>query len=298
MSKGILVFARNNNTIDYVKQAYFLALQAKKHLNLPTTIVTDSTEYLKSHYKDWNTVFDKVISIVWEEKDLVEDTTLSKTENHTYKMYHDGTMSQKKLQFKNETRSLAYDLSPYNETLLLDSDIVIVNDMYNACFEQSNDFLIYDKNAYDIAGFRDYSEFDTVSDAGIKFYWATVVFFRKTKTNKIFFDLVQHIQENWNHYNTAFMLNRATYRNDHVFSIAIHIMNGFQDGDFAKPMPGKLYFIADKDILWSIKDNSLLVLLEKENYVGEYTTILLDNFNLHVMNKFSLLRCIDEVLHD
>ena len=297
MSKGILVFARNNNSIDYVKQAYFLAIQAKKHLNLPTTVVTDSYEYLKNAFPNYNIVFDKVISIVWNEKDLKENTTFSKTEDHTYKMYNDGTMSQKKLQFKNETRSLAYQLSPYDETLLLDTDIIIVNDLYNKCFNQPNDFLIYD-NALDIAGFRDYSEFDNISDAGVKFYWATAVFFRKTKTNKIFFDLVQHIQENWNHYNTVFMLNRATYRNDHVFSIAVHIMNGFQQGDFATAMPGKLYYITDKDILWSINDNKFVILLEKENYVGEYTPVKIEDINLHAMNKFSLSRCIDEALND
>jgi len=295
MSKGLLVFARNNTEIDYVKQAYFLAKRAKDILGLPTTVVTDSVEYLKHTYSDWEEVFDNVIAIVWKEEDLKENTTLSKTENHTAKYYFDGTIAKKRLQFKNETRTLAYELSPYDETLLLDTDVVIVNDTFKQCFEQEHDFLIYQK-AYDLAGFRDYSEFDFISDTSVKFYWATCVFFRKTETNKIYFDLLQHIQENWRHYNSIFQINRSVYRNDHAFSVAIHIMNGYQDGDFAKEMPGKLFYTTDKDILSNMTDTDFLILLEKDQYLGEYTPVRFKGQNLHVMNKYSLNRCIDEVL--
>jgi len=297
MSKGILVFARNNSQVDYVKQAYFLAKQAKSILNLPTTVVTDSIEYLVSAYPDYTEVFDKIISIVWKEEELNENTTLSKTEEHTWKNYFDGVFSQKKLEFKNETRTLAYELTPYEQTLLLDSDVVLIDDSYLYCFEQKQNFLIYD-TAYDLAGFRDYSEFDFVSDTGVKFYWATCVFFRKTIENKIFFDLLQHIQENWRHYNSIFQINRSVYRNDHAFSIAIHIMNGYQDGNFAGSMPGKLFYTTDKDICWQIKDDEILMLLEKQNHLGEYTMCKWKGKTLHVMNKFSLNRCIDEIIND
>lgn len=296
MSKGILVFARNNVEVDYVKQAYYLAKQVKKNLNLPTTIVTDSGKYLRHEFSDYNTVFDNIIDIVWNKSDLSKNTTLSKTENHTYKRYNDGTLVEKKLEFKNETRTLAYDVSPYKETLILDSDIIVNNDIFKWCFDQPNDFLIY-KNAYDLAGFRNYKEFDYISDTSVDFYWATCIFFRKTEANKIFFDLVQHVQENWSHYKKVYQLNRVVYRNDHAFSIAIHIMNGFLPGrEFAKEMPGKLYYTTDKDILFKIDENEFLFLLEKEKHIGEYTPIKFKKHNIHVMNKFSLNRCIDEVL--
>lgn len=297
MSKGVLVFARNNHEVDYVKQAYFLAQRAKKYLNLPTTVVTDSGDYLRSTFKDYETVFDKVIDIVWKKEDLTENTTLSKTEEHSLKRYHDGTFTEKRLEFKNETRTLAYDITPYNETLLLDSDIIINNDLYNWCFKQPNDFLIY-KDAYDLAGHRNYSEFEYISDTSVDFYWATCIFFRKTESNKIFFDLVQHVQENWSHYKKVYQLNKVVYRNDHAFSIAIHIMNGFKSGtSFANPMPGKLYYITDRDLLQKIKGESFLFLLEKENHAAEYTLMKFKGHNIHVMNKFSLNRCIDEVLN-
>ena len=292
-SAGILLFARNNAKIDYLKQAYFLAKKVKYYLNLPTTVVTDSLEYLKKQYQDADEVFDNIIEVVWSEKNNNENTVLSATENHFYKNYRDGTLTRIKLQFKNQLRSKAYDISPYDETLLLDTDIVLCNDQYLQCFLQNNNFLIY-HDACDLTVFRKSNEFTYINDIGVKFYWATVVFFRKSKENKIFFDLVQHIQENWNHYRSIFQINQSYFRNDHAFSIAIHIMNGYTEGDFAKSMPGRLYYTTDKDICYDIKDEKITFLLEKEDYLGEYTLAVTNGLSVHVMNKFSLNRCIDK----
>lgn len=292
MSKGILVFARNNSQVDYIKQARFLAQRAKKHLGLPTTIVTDSLDFLEHEYPDYNSVFDEVISIVWKESDLSKNTVLSNTEKHSVKKFYDGTLVSKKLDWKNDSRVLAYTVSPYDETLVLDSDIVICNDTFLKCFKQPHDFLIY-KNATELLDIDRGNDFLRISDTSVDFYWATCVFFRKTEGNSIFFDLVQHIHENWTHYNNIFQINSPYYRNDYAFSIAIHIMNGYQAGDFAKSMPGTLYFATDKSILWEISSDSLLFLLEKSTYDGEYTPLRIKNSNLHVMNKFSLNRCID-----
>ena len=282
MTKGVLVFARNNSQIDYVKQAYYMATRVQKFLNIPVSIVTDNSDYLKKTFSDYKSVFDKII-----------DTGFRDT--YTLKRYNDGTLAGRQLEFKNDTRTLAYNLTPYDETLLLDSDFLVNNDVLNNCFSSNKDFLIY-KDAYDLANFRDYSEFDYVSDTSVPFYWATCVFFRKTVSNKIFFDLLQHIQQNWFHYNSIFQINRSVYRNDHAFSIAIHIMNGYQQGTFAGKMPGKLFYTTDKDILHEINDRTFLFLIEKENYLGEYTPIRFKNHNIHIMNKFSLGRIIDKEL--
>ena len=282
MTKGVLVFARNNSQIDYVKQAYYMATRVQKFLNIPVSIVTDNSDYLKKTFSDYKSVFDKII-----------DTGF--TDTYTLKRYNDGTLAGRQLEFKNDTRTLAYNLTPYDETLLLDSDFLVNNDVLNNCFSSNKDFLIY-KDAYDLANFRDYSEFDYVSDTSVPFYWATCVFFRKTVSNKIFFDLLQHIQQNWFHYNSIFQINSSVYINDHAFSIAIHIMNGYQQGTFAGKMPGKLFYTTDKDILHEINDRTFLFLIEKENYLGEYTPIRFKNHNIHVMNKFSLGRIIDKEL--
>jgi len=280
MTKGILVFARNNGHIDYVKQAAFLARRAQHHLGLPTTIVTDKVEYVEEKFPN---DFDNVIP-------------LEVRNDQNYRRFFDGAMSNLTASFNNRGRADAYNLSPYHETLVLDTDIVICNDLYKHCFESRNDFLIY-QDSHDISNFRNTREFEYVSDYGIEFYWATCIFFRKTEVNKIFFDLVKHIQDNWDHYYRVYQLNSPMFRNDFAFSIAIHIMNGFQKGDFTAAMPGKLLYITDKDILWKLSDDKMIFLVEKEKHVGEYTLVKTVDQTVHVMNKRSLTRIIDEVIN-
>ena len=53
MDKGVLTFARNNSQVDYIKQAVFLAKRVRKYLDLPTTIATDSIDYLATAYPDY-----------------------------------------------------------------------------------------------------------------------------------------------------------------------------------------------------------------------------------------------------
>jgi hypothetical protein len=291
--RGVLVFARNNSQVDYIKQARFLAQRARKYLNLPTTLVTDSPDFLEHEYPDYNKVFDRVISMVWKSKDVKNNTVLSLGENHSQRRFYDGALVAKQLDWKNNSRSLAYDVSPYEETLLLDSDVVISNSNWLECFSQTNDFLTY-KQCTELLDIDRGDDFQRISDTSVDFYWATAIFFRKTQENKTFFDLVKHIQENWQHYCRIFQINSPYFRNDYAFSIAIHIMNGYQTGNFAQPMPGTLYFVTDKSILWEISDNSQLILLEKPTYDGEYTPLRIRDVNLHCMNKFSLNRCIDE----
>ena len=156
MDKGVLTFARNNSQVDYIKQAVFLAKRVRKYLDLPTTIATDSVDYLATAYPDYEDIFDQVIELDW-------------TNTHSLKRFYDGSISEKRLEFKNDSRCLAYDISPYDETILLDSDYIISDDTFKHCFLQELDLLIY-KDAYDLANFRDYSEFEYVSDTSVDFW--------------------------------------------------------------------------------------------------------------------------------
>jgi len=278
-SKGILVFAKNNEKIDYVKQAVFLAKRAKELLDLPVSIVTDSIDYCEEIS---NNAFDKIIAVD------------SRMPTDHIKTYHDGSLSKYYLKFQNKGRSSAYDLSPYDETLLLDTDVIICNNNFKKCFDSNYDFQIY-KNSVDLAFWRDNFEFKYISEATIDFYWATCIFFRKNEENRMFFELVKHIEDNWHHYRAIYQTQKL-FRNDFVFSIAIHIMNGFQKGDFAASLPGTLYHTLDKDILLKIDKSNLTLLVEKKDYIGEYTALQTKDINVHVMNKFSLTRLLDEEL--
>tara|TARA_B100000780_G_C21067873_1_gene429518 strand:+ start:434 stop:1291 length:858 start_codon:yes stop_codon:yes gene_type:complete len=276
-TKGAFLIARNNSQVDYVKQAVFLAKRIRKYLGIPTTVLTDSVEYINHNFDAG--VFDRIIPC-------------SATQQQNQRLYFDGSMHQRQATFNNRTRSQAYDLSPYDETLLLDTDYIISNSLLKNCFDSQDDFLIY-KDSTDVAQVRDEQEFKYISDTSVPFYWATCVFFRKTPVNKIYFDLVQHIEKEWDHYRRVYQIASQLFRNDFAFSIAIHIMNGFQEGLFAKPMPGKMMYTTDRDILWQLNDDQMMFLVEKKGYLGEYTALKTKGQTIHVMNKYSLGRMID-----
>jgi hypothetical protein len=278
MSKGVFLIARNNSHIDYIKQAVFLARRIKKYLNIPVTIATDSVDYLEDAFG--TTDFDTVVSLDY-------------TAESNMRYFFDGSLSKKTASFKNSNRASAYNLSPYDETLLMDTDYIVSNDLLSSCFNSNSDFLIY-KKSNDIAKVRDEQEFYTISDTSVDFYWATVVFFRKTETNSIFFNLVAHIEEEWNHYRRVYQITSGLFRNDFAFSIAIHIMNGFQPGSFANQLPGSMLYLTDRDILWQLKDDEMMFLVEKKNHLGEYTALKTSGQTIHVMNKVSLNRIIDQ----
>jgi hypothetical protein len=170
MNKGAVLIARNNSQIDYTKQAIFCAKRIIEHLNIPVTLITDNVAYLNKNYIDSICVFDKILEIS------------SKTDYH-HKNYKDGLYSRTNLEFKNTSRCDIFDLTPYDQTLLMDTDFVVGNTHLKQAFEQNKDILMYD-TAFDLAGWRSTQEFDYISPTSIKFYWATVVYFKKTNNTK------------------------------------------------------------------------------------------------------------------
>lgn len=274
MSNGVLCFAHNNGKVDYIKQAKELARRVRKHLNLPTTLVTSTVEEIND-----TSDFDQVIQI--------------QGSNQNFKRYYNGSLHHQNLQFKNNDRINSYKLSPYDTTLVLDTDYIICNDSLTHSFDSNHDFQIY-KHGIDLCEWRNHKEFNYINDIGIPFYWATCFCFKKTKETKIFFDLLQHLVTNWKHYEQVYNLGSRNFRNDHVFSIAIHMMNGFEDGDWAKILPGKMFYTLDRDFIQKIDNDRLVFLLQKENVIGEYILASTNKCNVHVMNKFSLGELIND----
>lgn len=279
MSQGVLIFAFNSGDIDYVELAIFAARRVKQYLNKPVSLVTDSKDWLYSNFPTDVSIFDKVIDST--------DTTAQT------KRFYDGTNNFQNIIWKNSNRVNCFELSPYNETLVIDSDYIINSSFLDYCWQQPGDFLIY-KNHNDLAGWRDTKEFEYVSEYSIPFYWATVFFFRKTETNKHFFTLIEHVRNNWSYFVKLYQLSSTRFRNDFAFSIAIHMMNGFVHGNFATPIPNKLHYILDRDMLVQIKDTKMKFLVQKKTTNTEYTALKTDNLDVHVMNKPSLIRCIRE----
>lgn len=287
MSQGVLIFALNNYDIDYIKLAKEAARRARLFLNKPVALATDNVEWARQVLD--STDFEIIIDLSQDKK---YDRLISNGIN--YRRFNDGSLSHRKSEFKNFIRTKTFEISPFDETLVIDADFLIANDSLKYCWEQNFDFLIW-KDSVDLAGYRTHDTFIKISDYTIDFYWATVFFFRKTNILKIFFDLVDHIRDNWSYYKLIYQFSSAVYRNDHAFSIAIHIMNGYQNNKWQKDLPGKMLYTTDADLLIENKDSEFLFLVEKEKYLGEYTLVKTKNLNVHVMNKFSILRNLENV---
>ena len=276
MSTGALIFAHNNPGIDYIKLAVFAAHRVKNHLDIPVSLVTDDSAWLIKMYPDHP--FDQIIK--------------THVGSSTEKIFYDGSLSSKKLEWKNVTRNQAYDLTPYDKTLVLDSDYIISSDILKLALCKDESFQIY-KKSFDIAGWRDTTSFQRINAYSIPFYWATVFVFEKNAITQAFFDLVSYIKENWLYFRVLYSIETTTFRNDFAFSIAIHIMNGKTNGEFAVELPGTMTYIHDRDVLLKIVKNKMNFLIEKKDHLGEYIAAKTTGIDVHVMNKYSLIRVID-----
>ena len=277
MSIGAILFAQNNSTVDYIKLAVFSARRIVRHLDIPVSLITDNQQWLLDHYADHP--FDKIIEIPAE-------TTSQQ------KYFNDGSLASQKLEWKNKSRSSVYDLTPYDRTLVLDSDYIISSNILKNALDNEHDFQIYNKS-FDLAGWRKVEEFKRINQYSIPFYWATAFIFNKSEIMQCFFDLVTYVKSNWLYFRNLYNIEHSVFRNDFAFSIAINIMNGKTNGEFAIELPGTMSYVIDKDILVDIIDDKIHVLIEKQNHPGEYILSKTQGIDLHVMNKLSLSRFID-----
>jgi hypothetical protein len=283
MTKGVLIFAQNNPEMDYAKLAVYAAKRVKQYLDVPVSIATDAKQWLIDSQPEAESIVDKIIDI-WYQTDQT-------------KKFNDGSLYSRNVKWNNFIRGDCFDLTPYDETLVIDSDYIISTTNLSKIWNTQADFLIY-KDSYDIAQWRDTKSFQYFNQYAIPFYWATVFYFKKNFITESFFVLIKNIRENWSYYRTLYLIDSPLFRNDYAFSIAIHMMNGSIDNFAFESLPGKLYYTLDSDILLDIKDDKFQILLEKEKFHGEYTLSKTSNLDMHIMNKFSLARYIDRTRHD
>jgi hypothetical protein len=186
MTTGALIFARNNEHIDYVAMARWSAKNIERHLGIEThIIINDSrTDSGLRHFKDVGTV-------AWH----------------------------------NTNRMDAYRLSPWDRTLVLDADYVVASDQLRSVLDSDADFLAH-RWAYDVTGCNTFEGLNYFGDVGMPMWWATVMVFNKSKQAELIFDTMAMIRDNWTHYKNIYKNNTPTYRNDHALSIALLVING------------------------------------------------------------------------
>ena len=284
MTRGVLIFAHNNRDVDYALMSLISASLAKKNLQLPVSLVTDDTtlDWMKESniFEQSNDVFDQIII-----------TDKPKTDNS--RKLHDGTNS-KFVPFVNLNRNQAYELTPYDQTLLIDSDYLIFSDNLNNYWEYS-DRVLLGKAINDIVGLQRLGYHDRyVSDTGVHLYWATTVMFTKNEYSKSFFEILSYVKENYQYFADLFRFQVRNYRNDIAFSIAQHIIDGFETKS-EMHLPEVLSFI-DKDVLHSVDKHGKMLFLFNVTADEKYFPTVVKDIDVHIMNKASIVRNAKQLL--
>lgn len=248
-SKGVILFAFNSGSTDYVKIAERTASLMRRNLRLPITLVTDSAV----------------------ESTNFDDVKIIKNDFVNYKKdSHDKT-------WKNGYRYLAYDLSPYDITLLLDVDYLVLDDSLLKLMDLDIDILMPHHNQ--MINEKENNNFK-MGPFSLDYYWATVVIFQKTKRTKAFFDLVKRVQDNYQYYTLLYSMASDSFRNDHAFTIADNVLDGYVT--YGKnTMPGTMLTI-DKEVKsLELRDTQIIVRQERAHVIPK--------MNIHVMDKDYLL---------
>jgi hypothetical protein len=279
MNKGCLLFAHDGD-IDYGSQAVLAARLAIKYLAVPVSLVTDQKTLSSIKTKFDQLPFDQIIFV---EK--------PKTTNTRSLANGDDRIT---IQFINSNRSTAYDLTPYDRTLIIDTDFLIQSDTLGKYWNSTEQFLITPE-MIDLTYLGEKNLDFNINQFSIQTLWATNIMFSKTPEVKILFDLVEHIKNNYNYYAAIYGFPYQQYRNDFAFSIACHIISGYGIDPWWGELPSPIW-IKDTDLLYRIKNRSLTFLIKDHNKKDNWVALTVKDQDIHFMNKLNLLENLDKLM--
>jgi hypothetical protein len=256
MKRGVVIFAYNSGEIDYQAMASWSAARIRRHLDLPTTLITNSVPVDTGNFED------------------VRITTADEGgTRHFADIGHNVT-------WYNGNRMEVYNLSPYDETLVLDADYVVCSNQLNLLFDIPENFLAT-RWAYDITGRQTFDDLNWFGKTKMPMAWATVMRFNRSAVAKNIFEIMAMVRENWQHYRHLYGISKNTYRNDHALSIALNIVNGYQARWPSVPWP--LASVVPEHTLEQISDDVFKVSYCTDDNNPKYITATGQDF--HAMGK-------------
>jgi hypothetical protein len=172
MSKGFLIFAENTSDCDYIEQAYALALSIKASQQTVTNVSIMTNDNLTDEQR---LVFDKVLEIPW-----IKDTPVSK--------------------YKAEHRWKLYYVSPYEETIVLDADMLFLDDIsdwWNYCENYDVKFCSRIKNYKLEVIEKDWIHRLAFIDNGLTNPYFALHYFKKSENATAFYKALEFVCNNW-----------------------------------------------------------------------------------------------------
>jgi hypothetical protein len=168
--KGFLVLAQNSENIDYVKQAYALALSLhKSQSSCLISLVTNDT--VPDDYKE---VFDKIISIPGDDQAI---DSVWKVENR-WKLYH---------------------VTPYDETIVFDSDMLVFKSFDRLWEQLSNYDVFFASRVLDFKGnhVTDYVNRKMFTENQLPNVYFGLHYFKKNQPALDFYNVLAFVVANW-----------------------------------------------------------------------------------------------------
>lgn len=229
MTKGILLFCFDTEHTKYHRILEKCVRLIKKNLKLDITVVTDINTFKST----------QPLGFV------------------NYKLIEPELGNRKAgKDWRNVDRHMAYELSPYDVTLVMDIDYLPFTDNLLQLLDTQYDFIV-SKHAHDLTG---RNSFDQRRWSMIDMVWATVFVFRKSNYTKRIFDTLKHVKQYYQHYVEMYRIYDRGFRNDYAFAIALQQANGFIDYDtFPLALPTlppdcEIVKIDDTGIAWRYQD--------------------------------------------
>lgn len=210
MSKGFLILVQNTNDVDYLKQAYALALSIKISQQSVNNVSLVTNDPVPDSYKH---VFDQIIPIPWT----------------------DNTESR----YRAENRWKLYYATPYDETIVLDADMLVLEDI-SSWWEQCK---VYDVNyCSKIKNYKLEPVIDTVYRQSfivnhLPSSYCALHYFKKSTVASEFYKCLEFVCNNWQKCYTIFApeLYEDYLSMDKAVAISIQL-SGITAIDAASPL--------------------------------------------------------------
>ena len=170
MSNGFCLLAQNNSEVDYIKQAYALAVSIHK-FNKGQNVSLITNDEVPEEYKH---VFDKIIDIPWT--DQAEHTD-----------------------WKIENRWKVYHASPYEHTIVMDVDMLILHDITHWWKELKKRNLFFVSNVKNYRNENVTTRYyrKTWDENNLPNLYSAFYYFKKSDEAHEFFKLLEIIMINW-----------------------------------------------------------------------------------------------------
>jgi hypothetical protein len=265
--KGILIYAFNNDRIDYFRQAVWCADRVNRYLNLPVTIVTDKTSYRR--------------------RTVTHSIVLTDAQSGGKRVFNPSISNQADIWY-NGNRFQSFDISPYEQTIVIDSDYVVCSDQLLTLFD-CNLKVTAMKHVYDVTDRDGFKPYRSISDSrGLHHYWATVLYFDRSKLAQDFFIMMDMIKKHYAHYSNIYRFPTTPFRNDFAASIALNTIYGHVP-DAVPVIPWRMANVFN-DVGIRTTDQETFELTYNVDANKTAKKILMKGQDFHFMNKFDLAK--------